>query len=59
MIQPVKQIMIIKANGKREAFEPEKLRFSLLKSGATEKMAEDVLSHISLELGGDMTTSEI
>jgi hypothetical protein len=54
-----KQITILKANGQRETFEPEKLSLSLLKSGASEKAVEDVLSHIVPELHDDMTTGEI
>ncbi|MDP2641913.1 MAG: ATP cone domain-containing protein [bacterium] len=53
------QVTIIKANGKREVFEPEKLRDSLLKSGASEEAAEEVLTHIMPELHSDMTTEEI
>jgi len=53
------QIIILKANGKREAFEPEKLRASLIHSGATEEAAEEVLTHIEPELHNDMATSEI
>ena len=53
------EISIIKANGKREVFEPEKLRASLLKSGAAEEAVADVLSHILPELHNDMTTGEI
>lgn len=54
-----KQITIIKANGNQEAFEPEKLRSSLLHSGATQEETEDVLGHILPELYDGMTTEEI
>lgn len=53
------QIMIIKSNGKREAFEAEKLRASLIRSGATEQAVGEVMSHIVPELHNDMTTDEI
>lgn len=59
MADITEQITILKANGKREAFEPEKLRASLLHSGATKEVTEEVLSHILPELHGDMTTDEI
>lgn len=55
----VKQINILKANGKHEAFDPEKLRFSLLNSGATEEATEEVIAHIVPELHDGMTTGEI
>lgn len=53
------EILIVKANGKREVFEPDKLRASLLHSGAEEDTVEKVLSHILPELHNDMTTGEI
>ena len=56
---PIERVTIVKANGEREAFEPEKLRVSLLHSGATEKATEEVISHILPELHSDMTTDEI
>lgn len=59
MLEVAKQITVIKANGKRESFEPEKLRASLLHSGANEKEIEKVMSHILPELHDDMTTGEI
>lgn len=59
MRDTTEQIIILKANGKREAFEPEKLRASLIHSGATEEAAEEVLTHIEPELHNDMATSEI
>lgn len=59
MTQISEQVMIIKASGEHEAFEPEKLRTSLLHSGATEEATEKVLAHILTELHGDMTTGEI
>jgi hypothetical protein len=59
MVQMIKQITILKANGERETFEPDKLRASLLHAGATEEATEGVLSHILPELHNDMTTGEI
>src|SRR3989344_2912699 len=52
-------ISIIKANGKHESFDADKLRFSLLHSGASAEAAEDVLAHILPELKSGMTTAEI
>ena len=53
------QLTIIKANGKREALEPEKLRASLLKSGADNELTQSVLERVLPELHNDMTTSEV
>ena len=53
------EILVVKADGKHEVFEPDKLRASLLHAGATEEATEEVLSHILPELHNDMTTSEI
>jgi len=52
-------INVVKANGKHEAFEPEKLRASLLNSGAKEEAVEKVLTHIISELHDGVTTSDI
>lgn len=52
-------ITVVKANGTREAFEPEKLRASLLRSGAGRDDVEYVLEHIKPELHNDISTSEI
>ncbi|MEK7186703.1 MAG: restriction endonuclease [Patescibacteria group bacterium] len=53
------QVTIVKANGKHETFDAEKLRFSLLNSGASDDMAEKVIGHILPELKNGMTTSDI
>jgi hypothetical protein len=55
----IDQITVLKANGRREVFEPEKLRASILRSGATEEAAQVVLTHLMPELHNDMTTGEI
>ncbi|CAN5133782.1 hypothetical protein BH11PAT3_BH11PAT3_3380 [soil metagenome] len=54
-----KQINIEKANGKHEAFDEEKLRSSLLRSGASNEEVDEVLAHIVSELFDGMTTAEI
>jgi len=51
--------MVLKADGKREVFDEEKLRASLLHSGATEEAAEKVISHVLPELRDGMTTNDI
>jgi hypothetical protein len=52
-------IIVIKANGKREAFDVEKLRASLINSGAEDAVVEDVIDHVAPELRDGMSTSEI
>lgn len=52
-------ITIVKANGHHETFDSEKLRFSLLNSGASPDDTENVLAHIVPELRSGMTTEDI
>ncbi len=59
MVQLTKQVTILKANGEREIFDEEKLRYSLFHAGATEEAVEQVMSHILPELHDDMTTNDI
>ncbi len=53
------EIIIVKADGKHETFDPEKLRFSLLNSGASEEATEKVIAHLVPSLHAGMTTGEI
>jgi transcriptional regulator NrdR family protein len=52
-------ILITKATGEREAFDPQKLRNSLQKAKASEQIVDKILSHIELELKDGMSTKEI
>ena len=54
-----KQVSIIKANGVREAFNPTKLRESLLRAGAEEESISSVMSRVLSELHDGTTTREI
>lgn len=54
-----KQIYIIKADGSKELFNIEKLRFSLKRAGTSEKVVDDILEHIKSELKDNMTTRDI
>ncbi len=54
-----REVLILKADGKRESFDQEKLRFSLLHSGASEEATDKVIEHIISELHDGMTTNEI
>ena len=53
------QITIVKASGQHEAFDPEKLRFSLLHSGASAEATEEVITHLVPNLHSGMTTHDI
>ncbi|MEX0934858.1 MAG: ATP cone domain-containing protein [Candidatus Paceibacterota bacterium] len=50
---------IQKSDGSQEKFDPEKLRESLLKSGASKEEAEDVVEHILSEVKDGTTTKFI
>ena len=50
---------VLKADGTREPFEPSKLVSSLMRSGATESSAKEILRIIESELYDGITTSEI
>lgn len=52
-------VTVIKANGQKENFDPEKLVASIMRSGASRDEASQVLEHITPELHNDITTSEI
>lgn len=52
-------VTVIKANGDREVFEAEKLRSSLMRSGATPEAVETVMQEVADELHNDMSTAEI
>jgi len=56
MVEP---IYVVKADGNREPFNILKLEESLEHSGASKKVADDVIAHISSELHDGMTTREI
>ncbi|MEK7642474.1 MAG: restriction endonuclease [Patescibacteria group bacterium] len=53
------KILIIKATGEREAFNPLKLRYSLEKAKAAPEIIERILTHIKMELKEGMTTRDI
>lgn len=52
-------IFVVKATGEQEAFNPAKLVESLLKAGAGEAKANEILAHIQGELVNGMTTNDI
>lgn len=52
-------IEIVKANGQREIFLPDKLRNSLIRARATPSVAESIALHVEKELSDGMTTKDI
>ncbi|MEX0917485.1 MAG: ATPase [Candidatus Paceibacterota bacterium] len=51
--------LIKKADGTEEAFQPEKLRYSLTRSGASEASIEEVLKKITSEINDGDSTGQI
>ncbi len=54
-----KDIIVVKANGEKELFNANKLKYSLIKAGATEEVVEKIAAHVALELVNGMSTTEI
>jgi hypothetical protein len=54
-----KKVKILKVNGEVDIFDPEKLRFSLERSGASDRCQELVVSHVMKELEQGMSTRDI
>lgn len=52
-------IQVVKANGAREAFDNDKLLGSLVSAGASTKVAEEIVDHITEELHDGMSTQQI
>jgi hypothetical protein len=59
MNQTETPIKILKADGTREPFNQDKLRISLLKSGATDEAIETVLKRVKEDLHEGMSTHDI
>jgi len=51
--------LIIKADGTKEPFNSEKLRNSLVKSGAQTKIVEDIINHVEGEIHSGSTTADL
>lgn len=52
-------VLVAKADGTREAFNPEKLRGSLKRAGAEETVAEEIRRDVEKELWNGISTGEI
>ncbi|MFN3301756.1 MAG: ATP cone domain-containing protein [Patescibacteria group bacterium] len=52
-------IYIIKANGQKQEFSPQKVKRSCLKAGASESLAQEITKRISRQVRNGMTTKEI
>ncbi len=55
----VKHMLVTKADGEQEAFDPAKLEHSLKLAGASTTMRARVLAHVMHELKPEITTEEI
>lgn len=53
------EILITKANGEQEPFDPVKLQFSLRKAKASDELVKKIVDHILTEIENGMTTSHI
>lgn len=53
------EVVIVKANGEKEVFDPTKLENSLLRAGAKAPIVDDILKIIQNEIETGMTTKEI
>ncbi len=53
------QIYVLKADGTRELFDPEKLEYSLKRAGASSKIVFDIIAHLKAHLEQNTTTHEI
>lgn len=53
------ETLIVKASGKTEPFKGEKLQGSLLRAGAEQKTADEIVKHIETEIKDGMSTSQI
>lgn len=52
-------LLITKGDGTKEPFNAVKLRNSLIKSGASEQTADQIIAHVEREIQKDSTTSEL
>lgn len=52
-------ILIVKASGELDVFDPSKLRHSLRRSGASDRTIEDVVTQVQASLHEGITTKEI
>lgn len=50
---------IIKADGRKQEFSPEKVRRSCLRAGASQKLANEIVQKISRQIRAGMTTREL
>jgi len=53
------EVLITKSNGETEAFNKEKLAYSLMKSGVSEEVKTKIIAHIVAELKPGMKTADI
>lgn len=59
MKKNIEELIVVKADGKKELFSREKLENSLLRSGADSATVDSIVDHIEEELQDGMSTSHI
>ncbi len=55
----IKQVLVEKASGAMEPFDPDKLRHSLGRAGTTDEIIEEIIAEILPQLEAGMQTSQI
>ncbi len=55
----MQQIFIIKANGEREAFSPEKIKNTAMRAGASEELANQVVKEVGEKVYDNIHTKEV
>ena len=55
----MKEILVTKASGESAAFNSDKLRHSLHRSGASDEVIEDIISEVRKQLFNGITTKKI
>lgn len=59
VLPPRRTVRVRKATGELEEFDPEKLKRSLIRAGADQSLADEVVSRVQLELYDGVSTREL
>lgn len=55
----INKMYVIKASGKKEKFNPDKIKGTMLRAGADEKFADEIVKKVEKEIYNGITTREI
>ncbi len=55
----MKKVLIIKASGEAEAFDPSKVHHALMRAGAGEELADKIVKRVAAKITPGMTTHQI